>query len=88
MNQNLKSILYAIGFAAGALLLANCVFFLIEVYKNGLGESWSFKFDQGTFSKNGEILGVPFGSSKGNKLMIFAFVYSLFRAFRSGKLTF
>lgn len=88
MNENLKTVLYAVGFAIAALLLANCVYFLIEVFKNGLGDSWSFGYAKGVFFKNGEPIGVQFGSSKGNGLMIFAFIYALLRAFRKGKLRF
>lgn len=88
MNEHLKTILYAASFAIAALLLANCVYFIIELIKNGIGESWSFRFEKGMFYKNNEPLGVAFGSSKGNGLMLFAFIYGLYRAFRKGRLRF
>lgn len=88
MNQNLKSVLYAIGVAIILFLVINLLNFGIEVYQNGLGENWSVRLDKGTFYIDDQPVGNEISSKGGFRVLFIGFVISLYQKYKKGELSF
>lgn len=86
MNNNLKSVFKAIGFAVIALILANLIYFLIEFSKTNTAESWNFSFKYGVFSLNEKLVGLKLWSARANGLMLLVFIVTVVNEFRKGNL--
>lgn len=86
--ERLKIILGCFGNALITLLIVNLIRFGIETLQNGLGDSWHFAFKHGAFYSNGELQGIPLGSSKSYLFLLLFFAICLFRNYKKGKLKF
>jgi len=87
MNNNLKSVLKALGYAALILIFINLIYFLIAYKNSELTENWSIAFKYGTFSLNEKLIGLELWSSKANGIMLIMFIITLFREYQKGKLS-
>ncbi|MDO5510767.1 MAG: hypothetical protein Q4F57_08725 [Weeksellaceae bacterium] len=82
MNQVLKSILKAVGYAVLGLLLINLFYFLLEVFQTDTSDSWSFAFGNGTFQVNDKLVGLKLGSPAANGIMLLIFLITLLIDYR------
>lgn len=88
MDNNFKALLNALALAVLALLIVNLIAFGVDIAQYGIGENWHFRFKHAVFYLNDRPSGLILGSSKATGLMFVVFIYSLFRSFRMGKLSF
>lgn len=50
MNKNIETLIYCLIAGFLGLFLINLISFFFELFQNGIGESWNFRFKHATFS--------------------------------------
>ena len=75
--MNVKMFLKALGYAILALIFANTIYLLIELYSVNFSEHWTIAFKHGTYKINENLIGLKMFSAKANGFMLLIFVLSL-----------